>query len=86
MPFARLGVVPLVLPGAVFDVWREGAAIAADHWHAYVATGTWTVAGHDLVAGDSVRGGGELAASGAGELLLWQLDRAPLDLSSDGSS
>jgi len=72
-PKYRCGVPPVELVRGTFAVWTSRGCVDGDVLLAFVASGVWTVADRVLQAGDSICAGRRLAATGEGELLVWQL-------------
>ena len=70
---AGLTSAPVQIGPCRFTVWRSDGGWSAPRWHAQAVDGSWTVGPDRLAPGDSARGGGQVAARGAGQLLVWQL-------------
>jgi hypothetical protein len=75
-PDYRLAHPPLTLRAGRFTVLRacRDEPVRGTAVHAFVGAGRFTVAGHELGPGDSVRADEGLAVSGDGELLVAIVD------------
>jgi hypothetical protein len=69
-PAITTSVLPVDLDEARFDVWRTGAATPDSRWHLFVTDGQWHCGTDVLLPGDSMRGRGQAAVDGTGELLV----------------
>jgi redox-sensitive bicupin YhaK (pirin superfamily) len=76
VPDYDLGDPPLRTSTGRFDVLRAGGPLPpAASTYLHVGEGTWTVSGHELRAGDSVRATEQtLKVDGAGQLLVVSVD------------
>jgi hypothetical protein len=75
-PAYEVTAPPTRLASGTLTVHRDGPLTVTPDAHLYVGAGTYTVAGTQLNAGDSVRAREPFDLTGAGELLVIVLARA----------